>query len=222
MENITNTQNIKNNNWLQRAMIIPLYFQCEDCGQVESESKWEKLSSSRYKCRHCKQARRQAIWPAPELRKLLEFIGSFDVKSPQYPQVACVFLSSALELLLDKLLSVMAFQDLLYEEVDMLINALLEGYQGRLRMFILYSKIGYGTFHDAVKKTGNKQFLGNWDAIVEARNNVVHGRINNCENITPDLVERTIADAFDVFSQLHNQYNAESLHYRVALEKRNK
>ena len=106
----------------------------------------------------------------------------------------------------------MAFQDLLYEEAYLLVDALLEGYQGRSRMFTLYSKIGYGTFHDAVKKMGNKQFLSNWDVIVEARNNVVHGRINNCENITPDLVERTITDALDVFSQLHNQYNAESQH----------
>ena len=66
-------------------------------------------------------------------------------------------------------------------------------------MFTLYSKIGDGTFHDAVKKTGNNEFLSNWDTIVEALNNVVHGRLTNCESITPDLVERTIADALAVF-----------------------
>ena len=203
-------------------MIIPLYFQCGDCGQVESKPSWEKLSKYRYKCRHCQQASKQTIWPAPELRNLLEFISGFDEKSPHYPQVTCVFLSSAFELLLEELLSIMAYQDLLYDEAGMLVDALLEGYQGRSRMFTLYSKIGYGTFHDAVKKTGNKQFLSNWDAIVEARNNVVHGRLTNCENITPDLVERTIADALDVFSQLNNQYNTESLHYRVATENRKK
>ena len=198
-------------------MIIPLYFQCGDCGQVERGPAWEGL---RYKCKHCQKANSQTIWPAPELRSLLEFIGSFDEKSPHYPRVACVFLSSAFELLLEDLLAVMAYQDLLYDEVGMLVDALLDGYQGRSRMFTLYSKIGHGTFHDDVKKTGNKQFLSNWDIIVESRNNVIHGRLTNCEAITPELVERTIADALDVFSQLHNQYNAESLHYRVAIENR--
>jgi hypothetical protein len=201
-------------------MLIPLYFQCDSCGQIESKQTWKKLSKNRYKCKHCKQARKQTIWPPAELRNLLEFIGSFSEKSPRYPQVACVFLSSALELLLEHLLSVMAYQDLLYHEAGMLVDALLDGYQGRSRMFTLYSRIGYGTFHESVKKMGSKQFLSNWDTIVEARNNVVHGRLTYCKNVTPDLVKRTIVDALDVFAHLHNQYNAESLQYRVATEDR--
>ena len=148
----------------------------------------------------------------------MEFIVSLDEKSPHYPQVACVFLASALELFLERLLSVMAYQDLLYDDAGMLVDALLDGYQGRSRMFALYSRIGYGTFHDAVKKMGNKQFLSNWDTIVKARNNVVHGRLTDCKSIRQDLVERTMADALDVFSKLHNQYNAESLQYRLAIE----
>ena len=198
-------------------MIIPSYVQCGDCGQVERGQAWEKL---RYKCKYCQQACSQTIWPAPELQNLLEFISSFNEKSPHYPQVACVFLSSAFELLLENLLTVMAYQDLLYDEAYMLVDALLDGYQGRSRMFTLYSKIGDGTFHDAVKNTGNNEFLSNWDTIVESRNNVVHGRLTDCKSITPELVEQTIADALYVFSKLHNQYNAESLQYRVALEKR--
>jgi hypothetical protein len=185
-------------------MIIPSYFECGDCGQVERGPAWEGL---RYKCKHCQKANSQTIWPTPELRNLLEFVGSFDEKSPHYPQVACVFLSSALEILLEQLLSVMAYQDLFYEQVDWLVEALLEGYQGRSRMFTLYSKIGYGTFHDAVRKMGKKQFLSSWDTIVESRNHVVHGRLTNCVAITPELVERTITDALVVFSQLHNQKN---------------
>jgi hypothetical protein len=114
----------------------------------------------------------------------------------------------------------MAIPDVPYEYVDMLIDALLDGYQGRSRMFTLYSKIGNGTFHEAVKKMGKKQFLVNWDTTVEARNNIVHGRLVNCVKITPDLVEGTIIDALYVFAKLHNQYNAESLQYKVALEKR--
>lgn len=198
-------------------MIIPLYVKCGNCGQIEKEQVRKNL---RYKCKHCQQARSQTIWPAPELQNLFRFIDSFDEESPHYPQIACVFLSSAFELLLEELLSVMAYQDLLYEEADMLVDALLDGYQGRSRMFTLYSKIGYGTFHDDVKKTGNRRFMKHWDAIAEARNHVVHGRLNKCEAITPKLVEKAISEALDVFSQLHNRYNAESLRYRVALERR--
>ncbi len=196
-------------------MTIPSYFKCGDCGQIGKGPPWKGL---RYKCKHCKKANSHTIWPGPELRSLLEFIGSFDEASLHYPRVVCVFLSSTFELLLEDLLVVMAYQDLLYDEAFMLVDALLEGYQGRSRMLTLYSKIGHGTFHDDVKKTGNKQFLSDWDVIVKSRNNVVHGRLITCEVITPELTERTITDALEVFSQLHNRYNTESLHYRVATE----
>jgi len=200
------------------AMIIPSYFQCGDCGQIEEGSAWKGL---RYKCKHCQKANTQIIWPTPELRNFLEFIVDFDVKSKQYSQVVSVFLSSALELLLEELLSVMALADIFddgFTGVGTLIDALLEGYQGRARMFALYSRIGYGTFNDAVKKMGKKQFVNNWDTIVRVRNNVVHGRFDDSDNITVDMVARIIADALYIFSQLHNQYNAESLQYRIALK----
>lgn len=196
-------------------MNIPSYIECSDCGQIIEGKAWTGL---RTKCKFCHKSIEQRIWPSPEVMNILVFINSHDVKSPQYPQIACVFLSSALELMLEELLYVMTFEDLLYEDAFVLADALFDGYQGRSRMFTLYSKIACGTFHGAVKKIGVSRFLKDWDILVDARNKVVHGNINKCEKITQDLIERTINDALIVFSNLHNQYNTESIKYKSALK----
>jgi hypothetical protein len=110
----------------------------------------------------------------------------------------------------------MAYEDNLYEDVSYLVEVLLEAHQGRERMLALYSKIGHGTFHEEVKNVGKQPFLANWDIIVKARNNVVHENFSECTSITPALIKQTILDTLEVFAILHNEYDAESLRYRVA------
>lgn len=114
----------------------------------------------------------------------------------------------------------MAYFDLTYDEAGILVHALIEGYQGRTRMFTLYKSIGYGTFHEAVQVVGIPQFTSHWDEIVRVRNQVVHGKFEKGKDIIPKLINTTIDEALAVFSQLHNIYNQESLVFRAATEKK--
>jgi hypothetical protein len=118
--------------------------------------------------------------------------------------------------MLEELVTKMAYEDLSYEQGGMLIDALLAGYQGRSRLFSLYKRIGYGSFHEAAKELGHSEFLVNWDAIVAVRNKVVHGKLQERAEITQSLIEKTLDDALVVFYLLHNRYNKESIEYRYA------
>jgi hypothetical protein len=201
-------------------MDITTYFACGDCGQIEEGLPWVKL---RNQCKHCGKSNRQEIWPAPETRSLLEFINNYDTNSPHYTRIVAVFLSSSLELLLEKLLELMALVQFDYqiEDISVIMDAMIEGYQGKSRMLILFSKLGYGTFHQAVKKIKKEKFLKNWETITEVRNKVVHGKFEDQDRISPDLVEEIIIDSLYVFSQLHNEYNINSIQYRIATESKN-
>jgi len=196
------------------------YFLCDNCDQIEPKSRWNKGSTGLLKCIHCDAEGTNGTWPTPEVGKLIEFILNYDQESPEYGQVTSVFLSSVLELMLEELLSTMAYFDLTYDEAGILVDALIEGYQGRTRMFTLYKTIGYGTFHEAVRDIGIPEFTNHWDEIAPVRNEVVHGKFEKGKDITPKLINTTIDEALAVFSQLHNIYNQESLIFRAATEKK--
>lgn len=194
---------------------IENYFVCNRCGQIEPTSRWGS-NGEQLRCPHCFHTGFRNLWPPVEVKTFIDFIKNYDCEAPFYSQIATVFLSSFLELMFEELLSVMAYMDLLYDEVDMLVDALLDGYQGRSRMFVLYKRLGYGSFHKEVEELGYKKFLEHWDIIVSARNKVVHGKPKEGEKINSSIVKITIKEALSVFSSLHNRYNMESLHYSTA------
>lgn len=130
--------------------------------------------------------------------------------------MTCVFTSSVLELMLEELVTKIAYEDLSYEQGSILIDALLAAYQGRSRLFALYKRVGYGSFHEAVTELGYDDLLTNWDAIVAVRNKVVHGKLQEVAQITHSQIDKTLDDALVVFYLLHNRYNEESLEYKYA------
>jgi hypothetical protein len=195
------------------------YSQCTVCRQIEPEVNWLAASTNgSQKCLHCQSEGKQRAWPTAEVQELIGFVQDYDKASPSYSQVTCVFLSSALELMLEELLSVVAYMDLLYEEVSVLVESLLEAYQGRSRMLQLYKRLGYDSFPRELQKLGYSDFWEHWDRVASTRNHVVHGKPKEGERITPSLVDTTIQEALAVFALLHNQYNQESLHYKAALQ----
>ncbi len=190
------------------------YYQCKDCGFVEPEAKWHKQQTAQV-CPDCAAVGKNADWPSMEILELMTFVRDYDKISSEYGLVASVFLSSALELLLEHLIFKMAIEDLLYEEAGHLVELLLDAYQGRSRRLQLFAKVGYGSFREETTELGHCGFLGHWDEIAEARNKTVHGDPKFARTVTPQLVECTIGEGLEVFSKLNNRY-ARSLERETA------
>ena len=197
-----------------------IYYQCDKCGQVEPESRWIRGPNGSSSCLHCGSHSSDRKWPSAEVSEFIAFIRNYDTSVREYGQVASVFLSSVLELMFEQLLATMAYMDLTYDDAGLLVDALLEGYQGRSRMFALYKRIGYSNFHSAVRELGYGDFIKHWEEIVLARNGIVHGDLRKGDKVTPDLINKTIDEALAVFSQLHNLYNTESLEYKAWTERK--
>jgi hypothetical protein len=195
------------------------YFQCTVCYQIEPEANWLAASTEGSRqCPHCHSAGKQRAWPTAEVQELIHFVQDYEKTSPSYSQVTCVFLASALELMLEELLGVMAYMDLQYEEASILVEPLLEAYQGRSRMLQLYRRLGHDTFPGELQELGHSQFWEHWNTIALARNRAVHGKPKEIEQVSPSLVGATIEEALAAFALLHNQYNQESLCYEAALQ----
>jgi hypothetical protein len=197
-------------------MSDPAYYICGKCYQIEPTTCWSRDANGQFKCIHCQTANKSGSWPSAEIMELFTFISSYDTGSSHYGQVISVFSSSLLELMLEELVTKMAYEDLTYDQGCMLVEALLDAHQGRSRLFSLYKRIGYSSFHEAVQRLGQGEFIANWDKIVEVRNKVVHGKIQEGNQITASLIKKTLDDALEVFSFLHNEYNKESLDYKYA------
>ena len=134
-------------------------------------------------CIHCQSKTKQFSWPSAEVERLITFVRNYESRAPEYSQVVSVFTSSLLELLLEELVTKVAYEDLTYDQGFLLVDALLEAYQGRNRLFSLYKRVGYGSFHEAVRDIGHGKFLLNWDTIVTIRNKVVHGKANEVDEL---------------------------------------
>ena len=199
---------------------IQNYYFCNKCNNIESESKWAKSPSKSYICNQCDACDKKEDWPPKEIEAMLNFILTYDNDKSEYGQITTVFLSSVLELLLEELLYTMAYLDLSYDDAFILVDALIDSHQGRNRMFSLYKRIGYGSFRNDVNELGFPNFCGQWDEIVKVRNQVVHGKFEAGKNIESNTIKTTIVDALEVFSQLHNLYNKETIKYKYSVKRK--
>jgi hypothetical protein len=122
----------------------------------------------------------------------------------------------AFERLLEDLLHVMAFGELLYDEAALIVDALIDGYQGRARMLSLFEKIGYGSFHEEAVVVGVAEFPALWDQLAIERNALVHGkRRSNPLKKQPVDLECFAMSGLRLFAALHNRYNTESVSFQT-------
>lgn len=194
---------------------MALYFKCENCGNIELETKWQIVPNKKV-CPECGKLDWFDIWPSSEVLDLFNHAMTYKVNSTYFGLVTSVFVCTALELLLEKLIYIMALQENSEEDVDYLIDNLLDAYEGRSRRLHLFNKFGEHSFSVEAKSTGNKNFLKHWDNLAEVRNKSVHGDIENAKKITPKDIEGIYIEALDVFSKLWNKYNTWTFDYQYA------
>lgn len=196
-----------------------IYYQCDECWQIEQDVDWVTQQDSKI-CKHCNKKDKHKSWPSPEIRELFETIAKYEkTDSFEYGLIASVFVSAALELMLERLLFTMAIEGMWHEDVEHLIVYLINSNQGRAKRIQLYKRLGYDSFDKEASDIGYKLFLKHWTEIAEIRNKSVHGKLTEGTKLKSSLVEITISEALAVFSKLHNKYNVYSIPYQVATEK---
>ena len=196
---------------------MDIYYKCEECGQIEIDAEWIKIDE-KFKCMHCEKVGRRVSWPSAEIRGLFDHVCHLEHTSPEYGLISIVFVSAALELLLERLIYIVAIENFLYEEVEHFIELLLDTNQGRARRIELYKHLAYDSFEVEARKVGYNQFMEHWNTIAEIRNKILHGNLKMSQDVDRYLIETTISEALPVFSVLNNKYNAESLRYGIARE----
>jgi hypothetical protein len=192
-----------------------IYLECQNCGQIEPDCNWI-IYQNKKECKYCHEKENYELWPSSEIRTLFETIKNHkDIYSLNYVLISSVFISTALELLLEKLIYIVAFEDQLPEEIRHLIELLLESNLGRERRLKLFQKLGYDSFEGHSRELGYKDFPNHWGQIVKIRNKIVHGKLEGEYELPPNLVNITINEAIEVFSKIHNIYNLETIRYKV-------
>jgi hypothetical protein len=194
---------------------LQTYFKCSSCGQIELENH-SVIVDSQYVCQHCKENKKE-VWPHSDVAELLGFVLNYEYAQPRYSQVVSVFLSTAFELLLEELVTMMMYWDLTYDQGSMLVDALLDSHQGRSRMLWLYKRVGHGSFSEEAREIGYSDFATNWDKLASTRNKIVHGKLNEAEVITQEYAGKLIEDGLEVFRILYNQYFQETSDYKYAM-----
>jgi len=192
------------------------YIECGDCGYVEKESEWVEIHGVKT-CQHCKGANPRN-WPSIEIRKLFDTAKNYQIFTNEDGLVVSVFTCAAIEILLERIIYLMALEDLLSQEVDILIEVLLNTNQGRDRRLRLFNHLGYGSFSEHTTELGYKNFLKHWNEIVDIRNKCVHGKIDAGKELTHDMVQMIIDESLAVFSGLSNKYMIATLRYRGRTE----
>jgi len=160
------------------------------------------------KCEHCVNERLET-WPAPEVTELLEHVGSsLDAANPDRMslRVNVILTSIVFEQLLEDLLYVMAYGELLYDEVGILVEALMESHQGRNQRLRLYQRLGYGTFSEQAVEFGHPDFPARWERLTQLRNKFAH-RVHPPRGEPEPLdLSSFIRDGLSLFMQLNNHH----------------
>ena len=195
------------------------YFLCSSCHQIEPKEIWITPYLIK-QCVHCSGSRFEK-WPSRDIQDLFDHAINYDKKDDHYSLVTSVFISTALELLLENLLNSIIYLEGDYDEIGYLADLLIDSYQGKFRRLSLFKRINGRSFSAEAKDTGNKNFIKHWDEFSQKRNKLVHGIDYQNKEITHSQVVTIIDEALDVFYKLHNQFNVESFSYNCYVNEGN-
>jgi hypothetical protein len=180
------------------------YLQCPHCRQIAPKVDWGNKSETPI-CPFCNSSKPGETWPGTEIRELFNFVLNYDYGAPRYPEIICIYLSRALETLLEQLLFSMMWGEGQEDEVVILIDGLLEKYRGRKNMIDLYKLLNNNSFAADSEFLGHGRFYNEWGEIVKQRNKIVHGEPIIKISMSPDYAGWFVGETLQVFSKLHNK-----------------
>lgn len=183
---------------------------CHYCHQIDRRERWVELAGLGNQCPHCKNSSHYSEWPSAETAELINIVRSLSGEEPHHLQVGCVFGCTALELLLEEVVSVIAYGNMLYEEVSMLVDALLDAHQGRSRLLQLYKKLAWAPFDVEATEMGHSDFSKKWEILSQARNKIVHGRRLEVPEVDLEGVCRTLTSGLEVIRLILNRHEKEA------------
>ena len=182
-------------------MLTSDYTRCPHCRLIifDPSSKLAKMSHPTPCCGRSGEAR--IIWPSPETLKFLEIVASQNLEAPDDFRIAVVFLSTALELLLEDSLREQLRRHVKTSELSEYLLRTVRGRDDRLR---LYAAPHGGKFRDVMSKAGKAAFLDLWDKLAAARNEIAHGRCVVGDKIAKDELNHVAQGCLSAFAALQN------------------
>jgi hypothetical protein len=176
-----------------------MFIRCCRCWFVDEKKTAEQNSA----CPRCGGMKFDS-WPQKEIVDLFSLIEKYELNDFENKLVVCVFLCSALELLLEEQVSALAYEEALIPEYSMLVDILLDTFQGRSRLLQLYNRLGFRKFSDDLRELNYLHFENDWKNLAEFRNKIVHGNPHVVQNIDESLLKRLLFESLKVFQLLNN------------------
>jgi hypothetical protein len=143
----------------------------------------------------------RGLWlPLPAVA-LLNLVENQDRHKDEGRRIAVVFLAAAVEILLEDVLSHLLR---LHTTSDALVEATLDGYQGVARRRDLFNRLSARPMGEILIDKRLKEFLADWQSLIELRNKLAHGHAFVTSSRHDDLIRRVEGRACEAFAELEN------------------
>jgi len=195
------------------------YRQCHSCEMIGVVSDTIKDPND-FVCPECGRSNFSEEWPNSSVQRILDIISSPSDFDSDFERIACLLVTSCMEDLMRELIVVLAQQGTIYDEISLLIDPLLDGYQGKDRQLKLFRKLAYGSFKEECTQLGYPDFVSQWSQIVERRNHFAHTATNPRKESNEIHFGVFIHHSLEVFRKISNKYNVETTNYQSAMERR--
>lgn len=185
----------------QKLMLEDRYLECPACGKVLYDKGYKLIRLDELAPCCGASGKSRGLWPSSEVLKFLEIVASQDLDSSDERPTAIVFLCTAVELLLERVLWNLLD---LHTRSERLSDFVLDGNWGRERRIRLYNKLSDRSLGELLKARNASAFLENWKKLSKLRNQVVHGRYYTGGPKETDLIRSVHKDCLKVFADVHN------------------
>ena len=192
------------------------YRQCHSC---ETICKVSEPDADEYVCIECGKKNFSEEWPNTSVQRLFDIVSSPSDLDSDYERIACLLVTSCMEDLMRELIVVLAQQGTYYDQVSLLIDPLLDGYQGKDRQLKLFGKLAYKSFKEECKEIEFPKFVSQWSEIVERRNHFAHTARQPRKDSPQIAFDFFVQDSLEVFRRISNKYNKKTINYQSAFEK---
>ena len=183
------------------------YLTCGSCNSVNQSEFWIVGDNKELCCPNCLASGGGSSWPDTQVQQLFLSIRNLQGELLEYNQIASVLFVAAVRHLVEDLVRMVAFEDLLYEEAGHLVETLLALNPKHDQLLIVLEQLSGDCYEDLVDETSEEKFYPTFLRIMNIRNQLLYGEYCEVSELPHEFVEQIIPKTLEIFSSLYNDYN---------------